>query len=145
MKDLPLQFDDLAVVPMYYLGDATKILIDGQEYLLVSQDMKKTGLRDRQGFDEEFSHQHIYALHCARRLKVERGGADFSLGMPDLGDFSERSSSELSFSPIALISSWRSRRWDPPTLDWQSSDSPARRLRPVRLASRSSCPSLSER
>ncbi|MCB4917905.1 hypothetical protein ACI50E_07230 [Brucella sp. ZJ1_1] len=90
MKDLPLQFDDLAVVPMYYLGDATKILIDGQEYLLVSQDMKKTGLRDRQGFDEEFSHQHIYALHCARRLKVERGGADFSLGMPDLGDFSEK-------------------------------------------------------
>jgi len=90
MKDLPLQFDDLAVVPMYYLGDATKILIDEQEYLLVSQDMKKTVLRDRQGFDEEFSHQHIYALHCARRLKVERGGADFSLGMPDLGDFSEK-------------------------------------------------------
>jgi putative transposase len=90
MKNLPLQFDDLAVVPMYYLGDATKILIDDQEYLLVSQDMKRTVLRDRQGFDEEFSHQHVYTLHCAHRLKVERGGSDISLGMPDLGDFSEK-------------------------------------------------------
>jgi len=90
MKNLPLPFDELAVVPMYYLGDATRILIDEQEYLLVSQDMKKTVLRDRHGFDEEFSHQHIYALHCACRLKVERGGSDFSLGLPALGDFSDK-------------------------------------------------------
>ena len=86
----PLQFDAAAVVPMYYLGDATKILIDDEEYLLVDQDMKRTVLRDRQGFDEEFSHQHVYALHCANRLKVERGCSDFSMGMPQLGDFSEK-------------------------------------------------------
>lgn len=90
MRNLPLQFDEQAVVPMYYLGDATKIWIDDQEYLLVSQDMKKTVLRDKRGFDEEFSHQHIYALHCACRLKVDRLGSELSLGLPALGDFSEK-------------------------------------------------------
>jgi putative transposase len=90
VKNMPLQFDELTVVPMYYLGDATKITIDEQEYLLVSQDMKKTVLRDRQGFDEEFSHQHIYALRCAGRLKVEREGSDLSLGLPTLSDFTEK-------------------------------------------------------
>ncbi|WP_234843463.1 hypothetical protein [Sinorhizobium meliloti] len=87
---MPLVFDEQAVVPMYYLGDATSIAIDDQDYLLVSQDMKVTVLRDRNGFDEEFSHQQIYALHHAQRLRVERGGSDLSLGLPNLTDFSEK-------------------------------------------------------
>lgn len=90
IKALPLEFDNKAVVPMYYLGDAKSISIDDQDYLLVSQDMKTTTLRDRNGFDEEFSHQQIYALYCAQRLKVERGSSDLALGLPALGDFSEK-------------------------------------------------------
>lgn len=90
IKALPLEFDNKAVVPMYYLGDAKSISIDDQDYLLVSQDMKTTVLRDRNGFDEEFSHQQIYALYHAHRLKVERGSSDLALGLPALGDFSEK-------------------------------------------------------
>ncbi|MCK8780803.1 integrase [Rhizobium sp. NTR19] len=84
----PLEFDS-PVVPMYYLGDASRILIDDQPYLLVQQDMKRTVLRNRFGFDEEFTHQQIFAIQAARRLKVERPGSELSLGLPNLVDITQ--------------------------------------------------------
>ncbi|PDS40850.1 integrase [Rhizobium anhuiense] len=83
----PLAFDrPSVVVPMYYLGDATRIIVDDKDYVLVSQDVKKTVLRDRNGFDEEFSHEQIYALHCENRFRIERGSSELALALPNLTD-----------------------------------------------------------
>jgi len=90
INEPPLEFDGTRPVPMYYLGDASKILFDDEPYLLVQQDMKKTVLRNRFGFDEEFTHQQIFAIYSARRLKVERPGSELSLGLPNLVDITEK-------------------------------------------------------
>ncbi|WP_244448018.1 hypothetical protein [Neorhizobium vignae] len=102
----PLAFNQpAAVVPMYYLGDATRIVVDEKDYVLVSQDVRKTVLRDRNGFNEEFGHEQIYTLHCENRFRIERGSSELALGLPNLTDVPPHKLERRSSTPMLWTNS----------------------------------------
>lgn len=64
--------------PMFWLGDAKSVKIDGAEYTVVSQTKEYSELRNKDGVVQRFSHASLYILHLENKLEVDRDGLELS-------------------------------------------------------------------
>jgi putative transposase len=70
-------------VPMFWLGDAKSVTIDGAKYTVVSQSGEYSELRNQDGVVQRFNHHTLYMMHLQNLLEVDRQGLD--LGPLKLG------------------------------------------------------------
>ncbi len=64
--------------PMFWLGDAKSVKIEGVDYTVVSQTKDHSELRNKDGVVQRFSHATLYMYHLQNLLEVERDTLELS-------------------------------------------------------------------
>ncbi|MGO7804901.1 integrase [Rhizobium ruizarguesonis] len=67
-----------STVPMYYLGDAKSVTMEGVKYTVSKQTADHSHLRNEDGVIQQFTHAYIYIKHLEGKFSVERNAADAS-------------------------------------------------------------------
>lgn len=64
--------------PMYYLGDAKNVTIEGADYSVVSQTRDYSELRNKDGVTQKFTHAWLYIKNLEGKLKIARMDKELS-------------------------------------------------------------------